>query len=84
MDTVHYATLDPVKEVLDILQKESIESIDTAKIYPNSEDSLGNAGAAERFSIDTKLPGAYSPNQQRKSPSSRQQRRVCKSSKQTR
>ncbi|KAJ5579620.1 uncharacterized protein N7459_005605 [Penicillium hispanicum] len=61
MDTDHYATLDTVKEVLDILEKEGVESIDTATIYGNSEDSLGNVGAAERFSIDTKLPGGFSP-----------------------
>ncbi|KAF7557607.1 hypothetical protein G7Z17_g540 [Cylindrodendrum hubeiense] len=46
-------------KVLDILTKEGIKNIDTARIYEGSEELLGKRGAAQRFTIDTKHPGGW-------------------------
>jgi aflatoxin B1 aldehyde reductase len=53
------------KEVLEILKKEKIGTLDTAEIYPGSEEEIGYQGAADRFIVDTKLPGAFGPSRQK-------------------
>jgi aflatoxin B1 aldehyde reductase len=50
---------DYTKQVLDILEKEGISTLDTAEIYTGSEDEIGYHGAAKLFTIDTKLPGGF-------------------------
>ena len=52
---------DTITEWLKELEELGINVIDTAQIYGSSEEVLGNAGAASRFTIDTKLPGAWGP-----------------------
>ncbi|KAJ6561912.1 NADP-dependent oxidoreductase domain-containing protein [Mycena capillaripes] len=37
------------------------DTIDTARIYTNSEEWLGKTAAGKRFVIDTKTPGGYVP-----------------------
>ncbi|KAK4114771.1 aflatoxin B1 aldehyde reductase member 3 [Canariomyces notabilis] len=54
----------PVEEVvewLNLLEELDIKVVDTAEIYGASEQVLGKAGAASRFTIDTKFPGGASP-----------------------
>lgn len=53
-------TVETVEEVLQYLEKEGIQTIDTAEIYGESEEFLGMAGAATRFTIDTKFSGGLS------------------------
>ncbi|KAJ0413619.1 NADP-dependent oxidoreductase domain-containing protein [Aspergillus carlsbadensis] len=56
-----FATVDATKGALDLLEAAGVATIDTASMYPDSEDYLGQAGAAARFSIDTKYIGGFSP-----------------------
>ncbi|KAJ5774193.1 hypothetical protein N7457_009089 [Penicillium paradoxum] len=56
-----YPTLESINTVLDILHDNGIKSIDTARIYANSEDRLGQVHAGSRFSIDSKHPGGFGP-----------------------
>ncbi|KAF2678705.1 putative oxidoreductase [Lentithecium fluviatile CBS 122367] len=54
---------NPVEEVtewLKILEENGIEIIDTAQLYGASEETMGKAGAASRFTVDTKMPGGFS------------------------
>lgn len=48
-------------ELLDILEKEGVKKIDTARMYGKSEEILGDLGAPSRFVIDTKSPGGWTP-----------------------
>ncbi|KAF2179512.1 putative oxidoreductase [Zopfia rhizophila CBS 207.26] len=48
---------DFAKQTLDTLEKEGISTLDSAEIYPGSEEEIGYHGATNRFNIDTKLPG---------------------------
>ncbi|KAG2421313.1 hypothetical protein HFD88_005287 [Aspergillus terreus] len=54
------STPEKVREVLDYLAEEGITTIDTAEAYLESEELLGEAGAAARFTIDTKVSGGLS------------------------
>ncbi|KAF7159598.1 hypothetical protein CNMCM6106_006914 [Aspergillus hiratsukae] len=56
-----FGSLEATKHALDLLGASGVNSIDTARIYPDSEEYLGQAGAAARFSIDTKYPGGFAP-----------------------
>ncbi|KAL3455820.1 NADP-dependent oxidoreductase domain-containing protein [Aspergillus heterothallicus] len=46
---------------LDLLHAAGVRKIDTARFYPDSEEYLGQCGAAARFDIDTKYPGGFAP-----------------------
>jgi len=48
-----------VKKAFDILEEEGIDTIDTARLYGQSETLLGLAGADERFTLDTKVAGGF-------------------------
>ncbi|KGO77324.1 Aldo/keto reductase [Penicillium italicum] len=61
MDEVSYPTLESINEVLNILQAKGIKTLDTAKIYNNSEELLGKLHADSRFILDSKYPGGFSP-----------------------
>ncbi|KAH8902860.1 Aldo/keto reductase [Coniochaeta sp. PMI_546] len=54
-------SVDDVTDWLKTLEEAGITTIDTAQIYGASEELLGKAGAASRFSIDTKHPSGFSP-----------------------
>lgn len=62
MNEAAYPTLESIEEALDILQSNGIKTIDTAKIYNNSEELLGKVHADSRFTIDSKYPGGFSPD----------------------
>ncbi|KIL88411.1 hypothetical protein FAVG1_08491 [Fusarium avenaceum] len=57
-----WSSVDVVKKWLDLVEKLGIKSIDTAQLYGHSEELLGKARAASRFTIDTKIPGALAPD----------------------
>jgi aryl-alcohol dehydrogenase-like predicted oxidoreductase len=49
-------------EALSLLEEGGVRTIDTARIYTNSEHFLGEVNGASRFAIDTKYPGGFAPN----------------------
>lgn len=48
-------------EALEVLQKSGVKVIDTARLYPNSEDAIGKLDGRTNFIIDTKLKGGFAP-----------------------
>ncbi|KAG8163954.1 hypothetical protein KVR01_005872 [Diaporthe batatas] len=56
-----FKSSEDVQEYLSVLEEHGIKIIDTSAIYGKSEQFLGEAKAASRFTIDTKAPGAMSP-----------------------
>lgn len=54
-----FPTLELLNPVLSALEAAGVKSIDTAEIYGNSEELLGQAKAGERFTFDTKAPGGF-------------------------
>jgi aflatoxin B1 aldehyde reductase len=56
---------DHTKQTLELLEKEGISNLDTAEIYPGSEEEIGYHGAADRFTVDTKLPGGFGDPRQK-------------------
>ncbi|ORY19302.1 NADP-dependent oxidoreductase domain-containing protein [Clohesyomyces aquaticus] len=59
----HGAFKDPevVKEALEILQREGVTTLDTARLYPGSEETIGKAPGHDKFIIDTKVKGGFQP-----------------------
>lgn len=49
------------QEYLNLVEELGIKTLDTAAVYGESERWLGENKAAGRFTIDTKYPGAMSP-----------------------
>jgi aflatoxin B1 aldehyde reductase len=45
--------------VLDALKKEKIDTLDTAEIYPGSEEEIAYHQGADKFIIDTKIRGGF-------------------------
>ncbi|KAB8228854.1 NADP-dependent oxidoreductase domain-containing protein [Aspergillus alliaceus] len=56
-----FVSLEETKNALSLLESGGVKTIDTARVYPSSEEWLGQAGAAARFSINTKYPGGFAP-----------------------
>lgn len=54
-----FSTDDAVNEVLASLKKEGVLTIDTARLYPGSEETIGKAPGHEDFVIDTKIMGGF-------------------------
>ncbi|KAJ3032318.1 hypothetical protein HDV00_007693 [Rhizophlyctis rosea] len=57
--------IDYAKEILPVLERLNIKRLDTARIYNESENILGQLKASEKFIIDTKVPG-FAPKTQTK------------------
>jgi aflatoxin B1 aldehyde reductase len=49
------ASVEETRNVLKVLEELDINTIDTAESYGKSEENLGQAYAASRFTIDTKV-----------------------------
>ncbi|KAJ0413520.1 NADP-dependent oxidoreductase domain-containing protein [Aspergillus carlsbadensis] len=60
-DLAPLGTLDDMKEALCILKDEGVCIIDTASTYGDSENVLGELGAAKTHIIHSKYPGGFSP-----------------------
>ncbi|KAI4599612.1 Aflatoxin B1 aldehyde reductase member 2 [Pestalotiopsis sp. 9143b] len=58
-----FGTVEEIRTVLKALEDEGINTIDTAQVYGESEDLLGQVGAASSFVIDTKHCGGHIPGQ---------------------
>lgn len=48
-----------INKVLDVLEKNGIRNLDSAQLYGQSEQRLGEVDAGKRFIIDTKSPGGF-------------------------
>ncbi|PSN74743.1 Aldo/keto reductase [Corynespora cassiicola Philippines] len=57
---------EAVKEALDILKKHGVNNIDTARLYGESEATIGKQARREEFVIDTKILGGFSPGAAKK------------------
>jgi len=55
-----------IAEVFDTLKKGGVEAIDTARLYPNSEETIGRSPGHEDFAIDTKIIGGFAPGTAKK------------------
>ncbi|KAF2170455.1 hypothetical protein M409DRAFT_51495 [Zasmidium cellare ATCC 36951] len=54
-----FGTVEAVQEAFDILEKGGCKALDTARLYGDSEELLGKAGAGKRFIVDTKTRGGF-------------------------
>jgi diketogulonate reductase-like aldo/keto reductase len=46
-------------KVAEVLQEFGVDKIDSARIYLQSEELIGERGVAAKFKIDTKHPGGF-------------------------
>lgn len=56
-----FVTDDDVKQLFALLKKEGVNTLDTARLYGPSEETIGKAPGHEDFVIDTKLLGGFGP-----------------------
>jgi aflatoxin B1 aldehyde reductase len=54
---VPFATREDAVRAFELAASRGVESIDTARQYPNSEDTIGSLRFSTRFKITTKAPG---------------------------
>ncbi|KAL1593868.1 hypothetical protein SLS60_010601 [Paraconiothyrium brasiliense] len=54
-----YADPKVQAEALEVLQKTGVKVIDTARLYPGSEEAIGKLDGRKNFIIDTKLKGGF-------------------------
>jgi aryl-alcohol dehydrogenase-like predicted oxidoreductase len=52
---------ESIEKAYKLLEEGGCDTIDTARLYGNSEERLGKAGAGKRFTIDSKTPGGFAP-----------------------
>ncbi|KAF2467861.1 Aldo/keto reductase [Lindgomyces ingoldianus] len=50
-----------VKEAFQVLQKEGVTTLDTARLYSGSEETIGRTPGHEDFIVDTKILGGFGP-----------------------
>lgn len=55
----NYPTDESVSTLLTTLKNAGVTTIDTARIYPGSEETIGRNALRSEFSIDTKLAGGF-------------------------
>jgi aflatoxin B1 aldehyde reductase len=60
-DSAYFNTPEKRAEVLEILLKNGVKNIDTARLYPGSEEAIGKLEKRKEFTIDTKLEGGFVP-----------------------
>jgi aflatoxin B1 aldehyde reductase len=56
-----FNTHDKTAEAIDALLAAGVTTIDTARIYPGSEEQIGTQEKRTQFTIDTKVPGGFAP-----------------------
>ncbi|KAJ7200233.1 NADP-dependent oxidoreductase domain-containing protein [Mycena haematopus] len=52
---------ESIEQVYKLLEEGGCDTIDTARLYGNSEEWLGKTSAGKRFVIDSKAPGGFIP-----------------------
>ena len=60
-DDSAYASIEAMKELLDVLRSGGVKVIDTAQLYGSSEEWLGKVKAGDSFTVDTKAVGGFEP-----------------------
>ncbi|USP73031.1 hypothetical protein yc1106_00305 [Curvularia clavata] len=60
-DSSNFETPEKRDQVVDVLLKNGVTTIDTARIYPGSEEAIGKIPKRKEFAIDTKIPGGFAP-----------------------
>lgn len=56
-----FSTAEDVEKLYSVLLKHNVKEIDTAQLYEESENKLGETRAGERFTLQTKWAGGYYP-----------------------
>ncbi|KAF1928316.1 aflatoxin B1 aldehyde reductase member 2 [Didymella exigua CBS 183.55] len=56
-----FQTPEQIAEAMDALLAAGVTTIDTARIYPGSEEQIGKQEKRTQFTIDTKVPGGFAP-----------------------
>jgi aflatoxin B1 aldehyde reductase len=56
-----FNTKEKTAESMDTLLAAGVTTIDTARIYPGSEEQIGQQEKRTQFTIDTKVPGGFAP-----------------------
>ncbi|KAF2246208.1 aflatoxin B1 aldehyde reductase member 2 [Trematosphaeria pertusa] len=56
-----FSTDAAVQEAFALLKREGVTTLDTARLYPGSEETIGRSPGHESFIIDTKLLGGFGP-----------------------
>ncbi|KAJ4333436.1 hypothetical protein N0V87_007632 [Didymella glomerata] len=56
-----FNTKEKTAEAMDTLLAAGVTTIDTARIYPGSEEQIGQQEKRTQFTIDTKVPGGFVP-----------------------
>ncbi|KAL4885636.1 NADP-dependent oxidoreductase domain-containing protein [Aspergillus karnatakaensis] len=54
-----FTSVASTASALSLLENNGVTTIDTGRIYPNSEHWLGELNATAKFDIDTKYPGGF-------------------------
>ena len=57
----NFSNKDAVAEAIDVLLASGVTTIDTARIYTGSEETIGGQDKRTQFTIDTKVPGGFVP-----------------------
>lgn len=57
-----YLKDEDIKELFSTLKSHNIDTIDTAQLYGNSEQRLGETNAGAEFAFDTKWKGGFGPD----------------------
>ena len=57
----NFATPEQIATLYDTLLANGCHNIDTARLYGESEATMGKTGAGQKFVIDTKAPGGFFP-----------------------
>ncbi|KAJ7472181.1 aldehyde reductase [Mycena latifolia] len=52
---------ESIEKLYKLLEEGGCDTIDTARIYGNSEEWIGKTGGGKRFIVDTKAPGGFIP-----------------------
>jgi hypothetical protein len=66
-ETSSFGVIPTLRSALQILRKEGIAQIDTAHMYGDSEELLGQAEAGEKFTIDSMNKGGFEPGSAKRS-----------------
>lgn len=56
-----YITDEGIEALFSMLDKHHVKVLDSAQLYGKSEEALGKVKAGERFTIDTKWLGGWTP-----------------------
>jgi aryl-alcohol dehydrogenase-like predicted oxidoreductase len=54
-----YPDEESIEKVYKLLEEGGCDTIDTVRLYDNSEEWLGKTGAGKRFIVDSKTPGGF-------------------------